>query len=370
MSIETLSPRPEAPVTPLAFAAPPANPPTPDCPDPTIPAAGTSTATLQARRLRVARELEDRISRIEQDLQVQANTLAQTGANIRLTLRELQQRSASLTTELLRTGARVARLGRDHEEEHRKLETRLGDGLREIETALAPLRTAMNQQEQQLSELQQRQDTLSRLHHHLDRIVHRQGQQQDILAADFGQRLRLLDVTLETQQEFANDQQTALLALTLQYEQVSIDLQRLRTCLDDFSARLEDRLQQLRHRQQLMASLLAALALLSLALIAWCQTHPLTIPPQTRQQLAVLTSGLQQQHRHAQAQAGALSRHEAYLADLQTALTQERVQNRRLRQEARRHDRQISEVRSQLAVLQEAAAMEAMPSKRTASTSR
>lgn len=367
MSVETFSSRPEGHATPLAFAAPPAELPAPDLPDPTSPPAGTLTETLQARRLRLARDLELRINHLEQELQAQATALSQTGSSIRVTLRELQQRSASLTTELLRTGARVARLGRDHEDQQRRLEARLTEGLRDINLAMTPLGEALRQQEQQLNELRDHQETLSRLHHHLDRIVNRQGRQQDLLAAEFGQRLTLLGITLETQQDFANDQQTALLALTLQHEQATLDVQRLRDCMDDFTARLERRLEQLRHRQLLLASLLAALALLSLALIAWCQTHPITLPPQARQQLSALTGALQQQGQQAQVQSAALSRHETQLAALQSALAQERLHNRRLRQEGRRHERQINEVRAQLTALQEASVA---PSLQTAAASR
>lgn len=368
MSIETVSSRPEGPATPVAFAAPPADPPAADSPRSPLAPDATCTETLQARRLRVARDLELRINHLEQELQAQAAALSQSGASIRLTLRELQQRSASLTTELLRTGARLARLGRVQEEHQRQLEARLAEGLRHIQTAIAPLDAALRQQAQQLNDIQERQDTLSRLHHHLDRIVHRAGGQQDYFTAEFQQRLTLLDVTLETQQELANDQHGSLLALTLQHEQATLDIQRLRAGLDDFTAQLEQRLQQLRHRQLILTSLLAVLALLSLGLIGWCQTHPVTLPPKARQQIAILASDLQQQRDQGQAQAGALSRHERQLTDLQLALAQERKQSRRMHQEARLHEHQIHEVRTQLATLREA--VDSVPPNRTATTSR
>lgn len=352
MSIDTVSSRPDAPVAPLALAAPPIiDPPAPDLPPPPPPAA-SATLRLEARRLRAVHELADRITRLEQELLEQSQALERTRVSTRDSLRELQQRSASLTTELLRGQARTARQDREHAEERRRLESRVAAQLRELESSLPPLQQALQSCTGELAALQDRQATLERLNLHLDRLVLRQGRQLDLVTAEFRQQMELLRAAQDTFREDLASQQSALMALTLDHEQASLNLERLRSAHDNLAARTDARLQRLAQRQRVFASLLAALALLSLTLIAWCYTHPATVPPAARQQLQQLAVTTQRQDDLAQTQAQVLAGHDLRLAEQQAALELAREHNDDLRADTRRQQREITRLRLQLATLQ------------------
>jgi DNA repair exonuclease SbcCD ATPase subunit len=359
MSIDTVSSRPDAPTAPLALAAPPlTDPPAPDLPLPAPQSA--AAARLQARRLRAVHDLADRIARIEQDLQAQAQALERSRAGTRDHLRELQQRSASLTTELLRGQARTARQDREQAEERRRLEARVAAQLKELESSLAPLQQALQGCTTELAALRDQQATLERLNTHLDRLVLRQGRALDLVTAEFRQQMDLLRATQDTLREELAAQQTALLSLTLDHEQASLHLERLRSAHDNFTARTETRLQRLAQQQRVFASLLAALALLSLTLIAWCYTHPVTVPPAARQQLQQLAAAAQRQDELSQAQALVLAGHDLRLTEQQAALELAREHNELLRADARRQQREVMRLRRQLATLEASLAAQAL----------
>lgn len=353
MSIDTFSSRPDAPVAPLALAAPPlADPPAPDQPLPALPPSAVAALRLQARRLRAVHELADRIASLEQELHAQAQALEKSRLDTRDHLRELQQRSTSLTTELLRGQARTARLDREHLEERRRLEARVAAQLGELDAALPPLQQALQACTSDFAALQDRQATLERLHTHLDRLVLRQGKQLDLLTAEFRQQMDLLRVRQETLQEELATQQTSLLSLALEHEQTTLHLERLRSTHDNLATRTETRLQRLGQQQRVFASLLAALALLSLTLIAWCHTHPVAVAPAARQQLQQLAASAQRQDDMAQAQAQVLAGHDLRLSEQQAALEAARDHNDHLRAATQRQQREIVRLRRELSALQ------------------
>lgn len=354
MSIDTLSPRPEAPVVPLALADPLP-------PDPPAPAAAAGAALrLQARRLRAVHDLVERIAGLEQELQAQARALEKSRLDTRDQLRELQQRSASLTTELLRGQARTARRDREQLEERRQLEARVATQLRELESALTPLRQALQGCTTDLDTLRDGQAKLERLQAHLDRLVLRQGRQLDLVTAEFRQQMDLLRVRQDTLQAELAAQQTALLALALDHEQATLHVERLHSAHESLAARTETRLQHLAQQQRVLASLLAALALLSLTLIAWCHTHPVAVAPAARQQLQLLAAATQRQDDTAQAQAQLLdgqaqllAGQDLRLADQQAMLKATRERTDRLRAATQRQQREITRLRQELAALQD-----------------
>lgn len=352
MSIDTVSSRADTPPAPLALAAPPlADPPAPDLPQPALPPAAAASLRLQARRLRAVHELAGRIDQIEHELVGQAQALERSRLQTRDTLRELQQRSASLTTELLRSQARGLRQSREQDDKRLRLESRIGIQLREMEAALPTLQQALQAHAGVLADLQDRQATLERLHTHLDRLLHRNGREQELLTAEFQQQLELLRVTQSTLQDWLDAQQTSLLALTLEHDQVRLDIDRLQSTHADFVSRTRHRLQRLARQQRLLASLLAVFALLSLALIAWCYTHPVALPPLAHQQFLQL-SGITARHDDlAQIQAQVLAGHESRLAEQQAALELARDRNDRLQQATLRQERQLARLRHELAAL-------------------
>lgn len=350
MSFDTLSSRPDAPVAPPSL--PLAEPPAPDQPLPALAPSAVAALRLQARRLRAAHDLAERIARLEQEMQSHAQAFEKSRLVTRDQLRELQQRSTSLTTELLRGQARTARLDREHLQERRRLEARIGTQLGELEAALSPLQDALQSCSTELAALQDRQATLERLQSHLDRLVLRQGRELELLTAEFRQQLELLRVRQETLQGELSDQQTAMLALGLEHEQATLHLERLRSAHDNLATRTEGRLHRLAQQQRVFASLLAALALLSLTLIAWCHTHPVAVAPAARQQLQQLAASALRQDDVAQAQAQLLAGHDLRLAEQQAALESTREHNDRLRLATLRQQRELTRLRSDLAALQ------------------
>lgn len=337
MSIETL--------LPLAEALP-SSPATPSLP----PASGApASASLQERRLRAARELDVRIHCLEQETVRLATSLEVARREAREHLGELQQRSTSLTTEVLRVGARLARQGREQEAQRRQLDQRLCQQLRELEAALVPLGESLQAQAQQLHDLQSRHETLSRLHQHLDRIVTRHGRGLDIVAAEFGQRFELLRISLEGMQALFRDQQASQMRIAVEQEGLSAVTQAMQARLDDTRAGLAQHRDETRRRLGVLASLLAALAMLSLGLIAWCQFHPVALPAAAQERMATIDARLGLQDSSDARLQLELTRHTGTLDALQQDLQQLRHDNQLLREQARRQQARLLHMARQMA---------------------
>lgn len=326
-------------------------PPAPAATSPVVPADSGPpvTASLQERRLRAARELDARIRRLEQETLQLAAALEAARRGAREHLGELQQRSTSLTTEVLRVGARLARQGRDQDEQRRLLDHRLCQRLRELEASLEPLGEALRAQAGQLQELQARHETLARLHEHLDRIVSRQGRGLDIVAAEFEQRVELLRVSLEGIQALFRDQQESQLRIAVEQESLAAVAQALQARLDDTRADIDQHRQDTRRQLQALTSLLATLALVSLSLLAWCQFHPVALPRAAQHQLATLDSRLSLQDGSNARLALALSRHTEELGNVNRELQRVQRDNQRLRQETRRQQTRLARMAAHLA---------------------
>lgn len=354
MSIESLAPRTEVPAPALAF---------PTTAEPALaqgvkPAEALVTPqSLQERRLRVARELDARINGLEQDIRQIGDSLAQSRQAATGDLRDLQQRSSSLTTELLRVGARLAQQGSAHEKNVRQLEHRLGGRLQDIEYALAALTTELRVQTEGQYELQQRHDTLTRLHEHLDRIVNRQGRNLDILAAEFQQRVELLRISIEGLQEIFYAQQESLMGLALEHEQLALLTRQLQAQLGELGARLDIHVDQTRQRLRSQMMWLAASALLSLGLITYCQFNPVAVPANVSGQLATITGSVAQQEVQATTLVAQGRLQDERLAALTAALEAERHETRRLRQGVRRANSRLAKLDRQLAELRPAPAL-------------
>lgn len=338
MSIETLLPRAE--VLPPAHS--PASPVAPAEPSP------PATASLQERRLRAARELDVRIRRLEQETLQLAAALEAARRGAREHLGELQQRSTSLTTEVLRVGARLARQGRDQDEQRRLLDHRLCQRLRELEASLEPLGEALRTQAEKLQELQARHETLARLHEHLDRIVSRQGRGLDIVAAEFEQRVELLRVSLEGIQALFRDQQESQMRIAVEQESLASVTQALQARLDDTRADIDQHRQESRRQLQALTSLLAALALVSLSLLAWFQLHPVALPGAAQHQLATLDTRMSLQDSNNARLALALSQHTEELGSVNRELQRVQRDNQRLREDTRRQRLRLASLSARL----------------------
>lgn len=345
MSIETLLPLAEPPALPAASTPAPVRS---DSSTALLPPEA-APSPLQERRLRAARELDSRIRRLEQETVKLATELDTSRRNAREHLGELQQRSTSLTTEVLRVGARLARQGRDQDGQRRLLDHRLSQGLRELEAALQPLGETLRHQADQLQELQSRHDTLSRLHEHLDRIVTRQGRGLDIVAAEFDQRVELLRVSLEGVQALFREQQESQMRMAVEQASLGVVAQALQARLDDARNDISRQHAETRQRLRVLTSLLATLAIAGLALITWCQFHPVTVPDSTRQELTALATGLGQQQDHGLHLAQALAQQATQLRSLHRELAQLQRDNLRLQGESRRQRANLARMTARLA---------------------
>lgn len=352
MSIESLAPCTQAPASSMTF--PPAADPGPaPARLPGENAAPTSAAprSLPERRLRVARDLDVRINGLEQDIQQVGQDLAQSRAATTAILRELQQRSTSLTTEILRAGARLAQQGSAHEKSARHLEHRIGSRLQEIDCALKAMSAELQVQTEGQYELKQRHDSLTRLHEHLDRIVNRQGRNLDILSAEFQQRVEILRISIEELQVVFQMQQESLTSLTLEYEQLALQTVQLQGKLGELASRLDVHVNHTHQRLRSQATGLAAVALLGLGLITYCQLNPVAVPDNVSGQLAMMESGLAHQTATTTALMALGRRQDKQLSALTAALEAEQQETRRLRQDGRRASRRLATLDRQLAEL-------------------
>lgn len=351
MSIESLAPRTEtpAPLLPITSAAEPV-PATarPDAAD--SPAAPLS---LQERRLRVARELDGRISGLQQDIHEVSEALAESRLATTGSLRELQQRSTSLTSDFLRLGARLAQQGSAQEKSIRQLEQRAGSRLHDIERALGMLTEEIRVQTEGQHELRKGHDTLARLHEHLDRIVNRQGRNLDILSAEFQQRVELLRISIEGLHSQFHAQQESLIRLMLEHEQLSLLTHQLQAQLADLGSRLDTHIDHMQYRLRSQARALATLALLGIGLVTYFQLNPVRVPDDVSRQLTAIVSRQGEQAAMLSAQ-DRLQRER--LATLAQALEAEQRETKRMRQEVRRTNSRLARINREMSALRTAVA--------------
>lgn len=357
MSNESLAPCAEL-TAPPAYCPPPVTDlPAPDpAPAVTVHDADVAprlsypaTVSLQERRLRVARELEARLNAQAHDIRDLHGELASLRQGTGDSLRELRQRSTSLTTEMLRQGARLARQQRMQEEDRQAHGADLDRRLRPLQAALATSADDLQRQQALLAQLQDRVTAMGRLHEHLDRVVNRQGRALDLMAADFCDRVELLRCRLEEGRVALDAQGEAVLALRLEHDAAATQADRLRDELERLTQCLATQSRQGHARLRRLGQGLAATTLLCLAVSAWLQLHPVRLPGQASLRLASLEAGLVRQEKQEAARDALLQQQADALARLQQAMAQEQDRNARLHTATTRTRTELRRLQARLA---------------------
>lgn len=309
MSTDMLAVRTEAGLPP--HLAHPDNPALPaDAPPAPVPATAPRT-------------LEQRLHEIEQQLRSVVSAVASARQGARDSLAELQQRCSSLTTEILRMGARQAQSAREQEATTHRLDT-------------------------------------------LEPRLQRQGQQIDVLAEDLQQRTGHLHITLGTLQAKVREEQAARIGLSVAQDKLELDLQRLQDEQTERERALELRLQEDRRRQRRFATLFSSFALGIGGILAWQQIDLAAAPAPVREELMVLQADIDRHDALAEADARLLDVQGGQVTLLAQALEVARAEQRRLRREIRAGREQVTALRRQVDTLQHtqaasAALSEAVP---------
>lgn len=269
------------------------------------------------------RTLEQRLHDIEQQLRSVVGAVASARQGARDSLAELQQRCSSLTTEILRMGARQAQSAREHEATTHRLDT-------------------------------------------LEPRLQRQGQQIDVLAEDLQQRTGHLHITLGTLQAKVREEQAARIGLSVAQDKLELDLQRLQDDQAERERALELRLQEDRRRQRRFATLFSSFALGIGGILAWQQIDLAAAPAPVREELMVLQADIDRHDALAEADARLLDVQGGQVTLLAQALEVARAEQRRLRRELRAGREQVTALRRQVDRLQHtqaasAALSEAVP---------
>lgn len=259
------------------------------------------------------RTLEQRLHDIEQQLRSVVSAVASARQGARDSLAELQQRCSSLTTEILRMGARQAQSAREQEATSQRLDT-------------------------------------------LEPRLQRQGQQIDVLAADLQQRTGHLHITLGTLEARVREEQAARIGLSVAQDKLDLDLQRLQDDLAESDRLLEHRFGEERHRQRRFAAIVSSFAVLMGGILAWQQFDLAAAPAPVREELMVLQADIDRHDALAEADARQLDLQSGQVAMLEQSLEVARAEQRQLRRELRAGREQVAALRLRIDTLQHAQA--------------
>lgn len=257
--------------------------------------------------------LEQRLHDIEQQLRSVVSAVASARQGARDSLAELQQRCSSLTTEILRMGARQAQSAREQEVTTHRLDM-------------------------------------------LEPRLQRQGQQIDVLAEDLQQRTGHLHITLGTLQTKVRDEQAARIGLSVTQDKLELDLQRLQDDQTEHERALDLRLQEGHRRQRRFAALFSSFALGIGGILAWQQFDLAAAPAPVREELMVLQADIDRHDALAEEDARHLSAQEEKVALLAQALEKAQAELRQLRRELRTGRDQVAALRLQVDTLKHAQA--------------
>lgn len=287
-------------------------------PPPRTPVTETSPALPAPGSAPVQRPLDQRLQDLEQQLRSLVGALATARRSARDSLAELQQRCSSLTTEVLRLGARHAQQASDHEALARRVDS-------------------------------------------VEPRLQRQGQQLEILAGDLQQRTGHLHMAVETLQSHLREEQAARIGLTVAHDQLELDVKREQEARATRDAELAERLQQERRQQRRLAALLAGFALLAGGLLAWQQLDLAANPAPVREALLALQADVDRHDALAEDDALRLDAHALHFEDLSNTLERTRALQLQLRRELRAERARIAALRSDVAALRQALADQATP---------
>lgn len=325
------------------------------------PQAGTAaeaerSLTVQERRLQVARDINTKIDALETDIAQLSGAFGQSQETVKAAVAALQLRTQEIMADVLRTGARADENARRQTERLHALDGRLTQGMADLGQQLDRAGTVMHAQHERLQQLQERLETLTRLHAHLDKLSARQAQQLDALATDTHDQLRLLGTHVEGLSALYREQRSALLALSADHDLLAREAALTAGKLADLNATVTANIGHTRRRFRTIALATGLLAAVSLGLIGYFQLYPSAVPETVKSQLATLHTGLGQQQDSSDALRGAMTTMRntlgATLADQSHQLGRQGHDVARLKAEAAKTSATLRRIEAQLAVLQ------------------
>jgi chromosome segregation ATPase len=337
-----------------------------DSTDAAAPAPQKSTAALQQRRLVAARDINAKIGGLEQQIAQLSSRFAQSQASVKSSVSLLQQRTLGMMADLLRVSTRLERNGRRQQEQAQQLEQQLNGSVAELGRRIEQTSERLQLQKTWLGELQDRHETLHRLHLHLEKLTGRQGQALGILTAETRQQLQITRTHIEGLNALHREQERALLALASDHDLLAIRAARLEAQLSGLSEVVSTNAGQTRQRFRAVAAVLGLVAVVSLGLIAYFQLNRTAMPVSVKLQLAGLSQHLSQQAESGAALGSALEQQTGELRELYTRLQQQQVEIGSLRTQSRQALRAVKTLELELASLQAAPAVEAASAEPTA----
>lgn len=309
-------------------------------------AGGTLIVLEQERQQMAVRDLNGKLGQLESNVSRLSSAFGQSQQTINNTLLDIQRRSARMNADILALTGNVDSNSQQQAQAAAALEARLKAGMKELHEQLGRAGQLLQGQQGRLEQLESGQQSLLKLHdgvaalgrQHGDAIqalsqqTHQQGRQlhalgnearkqaealqalgndsvahgESIKALNAGQRQQgdaLRALTSEAREQLQlnrsnidglralhREQKQALQALAADYTQLNTRTDSLADSLHSLTAEVAQDRQWVRKGFQNAAGALAAVAVVILAVMAYCQWHPVAVPDTVRSQLATLNT--------------------------------------------------------------------------------
>ena len=301
----------------------------------------------QERRLLAVRDINSKLGSLEGNVSRLSAAFGQSQQTINNTLLDIQRRSARMTADILGLVSSVDK----NSEQQGQLDSRLKAGMNELREQLAQASSSLKAQYGRIDQLESGQKSLLKLHdglavmsrqqgdalQSLNQQTHQHGRQiqalggearkqaeslqalgndslehaESIKALGIGQRqqsegLRALTSEARTQlqanrthidglQALHREQKQLLEALTADFEMLTERTSMLADQLLGLSTDVAQERHWVRKGFQYAGGALAAVAVIILAVMAYCQFHPVTVPDSVRTELAGLNTLMSKQ---------------------------------------------------------------------------
>jgi hypothetical protein len=308
--------------------------------------------TLQQRRLLAARDLNARIGSMEREIVRLEKAFAHSQDLVKDSMAQLQQRALAVMADVMRVSTKMEQYHREQHEDTRLAEQRLCAAIADLGRQIDQSATQLQTQQECLRLLQERHDSLDRLHVHLEKVTSRMGQSLAILTNQMRQQYQVTRTHIEGLHALHREQMQAHLALTSDHDLLAIRSAQMEARLAGLHEVVNDSIGHTRRRFQAVAGVMGALAILTLGLIAWFQLNPTAVPETVKKELAGLALGLGQEAERGTAQEAALEAQSSELQELYEQLQGQQIEITRLRTQTRQIALSQRDMRLELSTLQ------------------
>lgn len=308
---------------------------------------------VHEQRVLAVRDINARIDGLENRIVDLTDAFSQSQEAVKVSVSDLQQRSMQVMADVMRVSVQLEQAARHQTEMTTLVDARLSASVADLGERLDEAAAALTGQQAHLEQIQSSHEALSGLHTWLAGVTQEQGDVITALADDTRQQFQLSRTHLDGLSALYREQKLAIATLQTDYRLLETKSLSLTEQLNGLNKVVVTTISRTRKGFRMVAGTVAALAALTLGLIAWFQLYPSAVPETVKAQLAMLTAGLHQQAQSSTELSGDVTQLHTQVATLNGLVKSQHEEIAVMRAESRQMSRTVQDIRGVLGNIQQ-----------------